>query len=389
MTPRSWVSLTPILLLICVCVDAVTLTHEFRENDLTSGCRFNLGAQIFDLCPILRRQDVIEVPVNEKSNGPQVVRSGRSYGFAFGGKRDDRKCTKGTWIRLSETRGADNPQHQAAAPTVHTPVAGIQRFGSPLVDEGINVVASVLDDDDPSNSHLTLFFNGGFHEGRLQHARIEFICDPSARSTQPSFSSERYGVHSFIWATKYACPIRTTNTAPSNSNMHTLESETEDNTEPNPDPDGQPKDDGQELLDPLPHKPSRRWIPISLLMTGSVLIILSVLLASPNKRFILLSHLKALPTTLGLTSLLHSVHLPILPRSLPFRAGESSLVRWAQEDMALGLMDVERNEEADVMVNGGIGDDDWNGEGLDEYIPLKAGSVRSLRNYGSAHGMFR
>lgn len=56
--------------------------------------------------------------------------------------------------------------------------------------------------------------------------------------------------------------------------------------------------------------------------------------------------------------------------------------------MTLGLIDGGRGGEVDVMVNGGvdIGDEDWNAEGLNEYIPLKYGALKSSKNYGSSHG---
>ena len=62
-----------------------------------------------------------------------------------------------------------------------------------------------------------------------------------------------------------------------------------------------------------------------------------------------------------------------------FRQGDSQLVRWAEEDMAL-------DDGGDVMVNGaGAYDEGWNG--IDEYIPLtispKHGKNRRARSYGA------
>jgi hypothetical protein len=66
-----------------------------------------------------------------------------------------------------------------------------------------------------------------------------------------------------------------------------------------------------------------------------------------------------------------------------FRQGDSQLVRWAEEDMAL-------DDAGDVMVNGAGAvydryDEGWNG--MDEYIPLtispKYGKGRRARSYGA------
>jgi len=62
-----------------------------------------------------------------------------------------------------------------------------------------------------------------------------------------------------------------------------------------------------------------------------------------------------------------------------FRQGDSQLVRWAEEDMAL-------DDGGDVMVNGaGAYDEGWNG--TNEYIPLtistKYGKSRRVRSYGT------
>lgn len=116
-------------------------------------------------------------------------------------------------------------------------------------------------------------------------------------------------------------------------------------------------------------------------MPSTTFITLYILLTSPHARHVVAAHLKSIPTIVGLGS------FPSLPRSLQFRVGESRLVQWAQEDMSLGLIGEARNGEVDTMVNGtsfGVGDDDWNSEGLDEYIPLKSGTLRNPKDYGRA-----
>lgn len=59
---------------------------------------------------------------------------------------------------------------------------------------------------------------------------------------------------------------------------------------------------------------------------------------------------------------------------LPFRVGENTLLRWAEEDMGVG-------DEEDVMVN------DHEDYDLDEQIPLKPSPGRfssKLRDYGAS-----
>jgi len=83
-------------------------------------------------------------------------------------------------------------------------------------------------------------------------------------------------------------------------------------------------------------------------------------------------------------SISHFASTSIVRLGTRFRQGDSQLVRWAQEDMAL--------DDGDVMVNGagaygrydGEGEE-WNG--VDEYIPLtispKYGKSRKIRSYGA------
>jgi hypothetical protein len=171
--------------------------------------------------------------------------------------------------------------------------------------------------------------------------------------------------------------------------MSTLE------TMPPPGPDAEPEQ-GEGEKDLINTKPSpmtflrrmvfpfiaMRCVPFLLcwpchsqpIMISSILTALCIVLARPYYRHLFLTQLK---------SLSERVSLPFaLPQSLQFRVGESRLVRWAQEDMSLGF-DEAGHGEVDVMVNGSTGGGNWEAQGLDEYIPLKSGSMKSLKGYGS------
>ncbi|GLB41286.1 hypothetical protein LshimejAT787_0905010 [Lyophyllum shimeji] len=379
---RLW---TPFLLLVSTVVDAATLTHEFLENsNLLTGCRFSLGRNVYDLCPLM-----LERATREIHGTAWVLEEGvnslarRLYTLTLSGEANDRQCPKGTWVCMRETRGSDSPQHEVLERTTHTPIAGKLRHESSLVDDGVNAVASIFDSDHNPPSPLNLFLNGGVYDDRPRYARIEFICDPSSEDTDPLFTGETLGVHSFAWSTKHGCPIVDSHV--DTSALKILDEESND-TLPNPEEAG---DDGeQELLDPkIPPKASRRWVASVLLLTCAFLITISIILASPHTRFVLISRLKSLATTLRLPTA-----LCLLPRPFRFRASENSLVRWAQEDMSLAALDEEEGRgdvDVDEMVNGGIADEDWDWEGADEYIPLKSHSSRSKRNYGSALGAAR
>ncbi|KAF8066979.1 hypothetical protein FPV67DRAFT_1781427 [Lyophyllum atratum] len=365
--PRLW---TPLFLLLTAVADATTLTHEFPENsDLLDGCRFSLGRQMYDLCPLMLEKETREVRGTAWVSD-EGVGSSRVYSFTFGGVRYDRKCPEGTWVCMSETRGSENPASETVS---YTPIAGRLRNQSPLVDEGVNAIASIFDDTHHPTPALNLFLIGAVHEDKRRYARIEFICDPESQSTEPSFISETLGVHSFTWTTRYGCPILNPNVSPKPKFApHTLD-EAPNDAPPNSDSD----DEGeQDLLDPkVPREVPRRWVAFVLLSTGTLLITITLLLFSPHTRSLLSSHLKSIATRIP------------RPFQFQFRAGENRLVRWAQEDMALGELD----GEVDVMVNGGGGDGEWDGEGVDEYIPLKSGKTRGgKRDYGSARGaLFR
>ena len=82
------------------------------------------------------------------------------------------------------------------------------------------------------------------------------------------------------------------------------------------------------------------------------------------------------------------VQAHIKPLSQRFRVGESLLVRWADEDMAVlgDGYDEYAAYDGDDMVNGRARRDDDELEWLDEQIPLKPSPRvrREFVNYGSA-----
>jgi hypothetical protein len=119
-----------------------------------------------------------------------------------------------------------------------------------------------------------------------------------------------------------------------------------------------------------------------------------VVVSSPRIRHFVLEKLSSFASTLspiasrGLEALgpLKRAFAWLTPTSLSllgatsFRQGDSQLVRWAEEDMAL---------EEDFMVNGSgaseLDGGDWDGTNLDEYIPLTISPKwgRRIRSYGA------
>lgn len=74
-------------------VNAVTFTHEFLDNDLISGCRFELGGNYYHLCPLIYSNgsgmaegDILEY---EWSAGG----ADRGYTVALGGMGRDREAS--------------------------------------------------------------------------------------------------------------------------------------------------------------------------------------------------------------------------------------------------------------------------------------------------------
>jgi len=242
-----------------------------------------------------------------------------------------------------------------------------------------------VDDNDLAPPPLSLFLIGGIHDDIPRYAQMKLICDPKSNSPRPSFTGEMYGVHSFTWSTMHACP-NFNPTAPNDGVFHAFDNEDSNPTgEKPPISDGTGEEGDQELLNPkVPNKASRRWVAFVLLTTGTLLIAITLYLASPQRRVIFASRLAALGPLLRLPVLQESVRF-LVPRTW-FHTGEDRLVLWAQEDMSLGVVEREHGD-FDAMVNGAgaVGSEEWYGDDADEYIPLKAGPLRHTRDYGSAH----
>ncbi|KAF8908135.1 hypothetical protein CPB84DRAFT_1767374 [Gymnopilus junonius] len=138
----------------------------------------------------------------------------------------------------------------------------------------------------------------------------------------------------------------------------------------------------------------RRWIAIIVMISFACLVGIFFLVSSRRVRHLTGEKLKGIARTV--VPLMAQAALKLQPILISittmtskfigrlgsrFRKGDSQLVQWAEEDMS--LMDSE-----DVMVNGaGAYDGEWNGEGVDEYIPLtispKFGRGRHVRSYGT------
>lgn len=83
-----------LLFLYTIGANAATFTHEFIDNDLLSGCRFELGGNDYDLCPLMRSNSSGtvdgEVLEYEWTRGADVD---RHYTIALGGMGRNREVS--------------------------------------------------------------------------------------------------------------------------------------------------------------------------------------------------------------------------------------------------------------------------------------------------------
>ncbi|KAJ7827127.1 hypothetical protein B0H14DRAFT_2815568 [Mycena olivaceomarginata] len=305
--------------------------------DSTETCQFHLGSKPYDLCPILGGAAV---------KFPMLVKGGKTeYRFYFGldgGILADDLCPSGTRICVISENLAESPRA---------------------------IASSIINVEEPDQS-LTLRFGGAVE----RTAEIRLICD-SNQLTEPVFSRVENHVHYFVWQTRYACE---TGRQVSGSRVNALEVESDappaDDTS---DPSG-PDEGEDQLLDGDRERKLRRSTAIIFAVISTVIISLSIIsYRHPNR-------LNTFFST-QIKPILHRLSPDNLPRfSLPHSlkpAGESRLVRWAQEDLEL---------DEDIMVNGS--DTYYEPEDAgDESIPLRPSphkGGRFVKNYGSATSPF-
>ncbi|KAF8195642.1 hypothetical protein K438DRAFT_779396 [Mycena galopus ATCC 62051] len=187
------------------------------------ACNFTLDSLEFNLCPLF---SVNSAPISF-GFGEATPPTFTAYRYQLGVplKRDTslpaelqcpegsiaRNCRslnnnslhKGTWICLTvENRRPGSPSEEPLRILQVVPVAGNQ-------DLGLNPQAKMLAKVQPDDLHepLQVTLHGGLYKQQPQKASFEFHCDHSLKEpTEPRFSSQWNGTHTFSWRTKHACP---------------------------------------------------------------------------------------------------------------------------------------------------------------------------------------
>jgi len=316
----------------------------WTSND-NNQCGFTLVDRAFDLCPIVLDTPP-EITLEYRHDASAGQRAGRAMTYEITlwqqGRADlvvrggtGLQCPEGTWICLK----AQTESGWTATPVAR--VSGSSRRPSAIIqlEESLNL--------DP----VLVVHMSGHHGPRdiPERSAIRFLCDPASQEqSRPVAIGKQHGVHTFLWSTKYACAVSAP-PAPAPPHASNVVAIAESDSE---EPPSQNEDtDGEELRDQFPSHPSRRRAAVVIvLLTGLGIIVLGYLLYST-----------ATPLRTFFTTYF---------RPLTFRTSETSLVRWAQEELP------SLDEEEDFMVNH---------HSASEYIPLKPSPRHHFfHNYGSA-----
>ncbi|KAF7377974.1 hypothetical protein MSAN_00221300 [Mycena sanguinolenta] len=312
--------------------------------DSTEVCQFSVGSKQYNLCPIFRSaawQSLLPVKGDETE-----YRSHLGLDSDNDHPSDDPRLP-GTRTRIG-VNSAEDPS------------------GTPM---GSHVIVV---DTKESDEFITLRFGGD-----AEHAAdVQLICDSQIQLGEPVFLGLDNDLHHFIWRTKHACK---TGLLPTDdqSNLNALDMESDsppsdDNSDPS-----EPEEGEDQLLDSDRQRQLRRSTAIIFAVIFIIIISLSIISYRHSDR------LNSFFST-NIKPIFHRLSLDHLPRfSLPHSlkpAGESRLVRWAQEDLEL---------DEDIMVNGSDAyyePEDTN----DENIPLRPSPRKGgrFKNYGTATSPF-
>ncbi|GBE84263.1 hypothetical protein BKA93DRAFT_534641 [Sparassis latifolia] len=356
--------------LLALCWSLAAAAADVRSLDsLAEHCRFSLGNQRFNLCPVFEANEGNWVVEYEVPTPPTFTKT--SYTISLRGALqknegvpDHEQCPDGSWIcMITSNRRLFEEEDPRVLQVI--PVAGElslkHRDGSRYHDyfPGLNITADFRRDV------LHVRLHGGYYVYQHQKADLQFICDQDVEEpTNPITSWAWNGTHTFSWRTKHACGETVVTPTTSSEQTPTSDSGVPEPTSPpeenGPPDDSEPPDNEQNLIDPdVLAGRSRRSMMTIFICSASVVAILVYALYFPPRR---LQHL--------VTS-----YVKTHPSLLRARVGERVLVRWADEDFVLD------GGEEDVMVNA-----DEQFDALDEQIPLKPSPRRSsvLTNYGSA-----
>ncbi|KAI0826676.1 hypothetical protein BC628DRAFT_251281 [Trametes gibbosa] len=324
--------------------------HKFRKlESLAQQCKFTLGGQQFDLCPILHGNDGGWSLESERKTPPTVTTS--SYRISLQGPLkkventpQHEQCPPGTWICqiITNRRPAHPSEESRVLQTV--PVAGAMDLKN--ITEyypGVNITAQLAPSrqEDAKHEVLHVRLHGGYYVYGPQKADLQFICDHGVdEPSSPSYAWYWNGTHTFNWRTKHACgkqlspPARTITATgpggPSPTSDQPLESPGD--TPPTED-EGLPD---KELADarPLGGRTTRSMMILLLSSFTAVLVLAYVAWFPP-------------PRVRQAVSRLMKAH----PRLTRFRVGERVLMRWAYEDLEMDDGFGYGEGEEDVMVN--------------------------------------
>ncbi|EIW55777.1 uncharacterized protein TRAVEDRAFT_30502 [Trametes versicolor FP-101664 SS1] len=351
-----------------------------RLESLTKQCKFTLGGQQFDLCPVLEGNEGGWTTEIERKTPPTVTKT--SYQIALQGPlAKDKNATKydqcppGTWICqiVTNRRPLFPDEEPRVLQTV--PVAGAMNLPNVTrYHPGVNITAQLAPgrQEDAKHDVLHVRLHGGYYVYGPQKADLQFICDHGVdEPTKPSYAWSWNGTHTFNWRTKHACgkqlspPARTgTVTAspgPKPTSGAPTDSEPAEDAPPD-DNEGVPDKSEQDLADkhPLLGRASRQTLVLLLSSFTAVLALVYVAWFPPARvRQAVSRFMKA--------------H----PRLARFRVGERVLMRWAYEDLEMEDGYGYGEGEEDVMVN--------YAPEVEEGIPLKPSPrLGGFAGYGAA-----
>ncbi|KAJ3569222.1 hypothetical protein NP233_g5197 [Leucocoprinus birnbaumii] len=320
---------------------------DFLNNDLEAGCNFVAEGRAYNICPLLHREKVVKIDStlspeeSFKGKGKEKVVE-REIKIILGGRRrtiplESSSCSEGEQTCLIEWEGSQ----------LRITSIGKEESPSVFVEKFTN---------EGRNFDLWL-------KSRQRTIRIAFNCDDD-ETIEYQVTSQ--GMRILRWRTPHACPL---------DNRELVSITEEQGEDPSPD-----DSDGSGLQGDMPVGGfSRGWLSLMVVLIVIMLITTTIVISSPQARHYILAHIQSAGyAILPLVQNLKQVTRPVAKHFPRFKVGESRLVRWAQEDMAL-------DGDEDFMVNGSTAESHGWGdlEVMDEYVPLKSSTSFHKKTPGS------
>ncbi|OJT07763.1 hypothetical protein TRAPUB_1355 [Trametes pubescens] len=345
-----------------------------RLESLTKQCKFTLGGQQFDLCPILEGNEGGWTTEIERRTPPTVTKT--SYQIALQGPlAKDKNATKYDQVSRRDSLTNRRPLFPDEEPRVlqTVPVAGAMNL--PNITRyypGVNITAQLAPSrqEDAKHDVLHVRLHGGYYVYGPQKADLQFICDHGVdEPTSPTYAWSFNGTHTFNWRTKHACgkqlspPAGTATVTASRRPTPTAGAPAGPPDDAPPDDDeGIPDKSEQDLADghPLLGRTPRQTLVLLLSSFTAVLALVYVAWFPPAR-------------VRQAVSRFRKAH----PRLARFRVGERVLMRWAYEDLEMEDGYGYGEGEEDVMVN--------YAPEVEEGIPLKPSPrLGGFAGYGAA-----